>query len=372
MSAKIILTVTNDLSYDQRMHRIAGALVQAGYEVELTGRRLPASQPLPKRIFKQTRIRCIFIRGPLFYAEYNLRLFVYLLRSKYDAIGTVDYDTLPAGAFAGWLRRKKRVFDAHEFFTEVPELANRPLVKGAWNFLGKFFLRFYQHAYTVGPALAERFTHEHRIPFEVVRNTPVRITHLPDQGQKQPIILYQGALNLGRGIETALDAMVHLPAPFEFWLAGEGDLSEALRHRAQRLNLGNRVRFLGWVAPEDLANLTRQAWLGLNLLENQGLSYYFSLANKFFDYVQNGIPSINMEFPEYISLNRQFEVAILLEKLDPKRLADEVLRLWETPDEYSRLQKNCLQAAHFWNWEADREVLLKVWRSVIPPDSIPD
>jgi hypothetical protein len=75
---RIICTVTNDLSHDQRMIRICTSLQQAGYDVCLVGRSLPDSPPLRTRPFRQHRLRCWFHRGKLFYLEYQLRLWYYL------------------------------------------------------------------------------------------------------------------------------------------------------------------------------------------------------------------------------------------------------------------------------------------------------
>src|SRR5690242_13208129 len=46
---KIVLTVTNDLNYDQRMIRICSSLASHGYQVLLVGRKMHASPPLLKR-----------------------------------------------------------------------------------------------------------------------------------------------------------------------------------------------------------------------------------------------------------------------------------------------------------------------------------
>ena len=178
------------------------------------------------------------------------------------------------------------------------------------------------------------------------------------------VLLYQGALNAGRGIETLLEAMQHLDN-VQLWLAGEGDLSDALRRQAVELGLENKVRFLGYVKPDDLKTLTAQAWLGLNLLENRGLSYYYSLANKFFDCVQAEVPVLTMNFPEYRALNAEHEVAVLLDELSPEAVAGAVRQLLDDPAAYQRLQANCRAAREVWNWEREQEVLLKVWKEVI-------
>lgn len=363
----IVFTVTNDLTYDQRMQRICRSLATSGYDVLLVGRALPHSIALKDNEFRQKRLKCRFNKGFLFYAEYNLRLCLFLLRASYDAVCSIDLDTLPAGFAAAALRGKKRVFDAHEYFTEVPEVVNRPVVKAFWSAVARFILPQYRHAYTVGPQLANIFHQRYGFPFEVIRNVPKRLVgplQKRSEGDFSPkIVLYQGALNAGRGIEQLLDAMQHLEDVL-LLIAGEGDLSEELRHRAQRLNLGDKVRFLGFVEPEPLRQLTGNAWLGVNLLENKGLSYYYSLANKFFDYVQAAVPVLTMDFPEYHALNNAYEVALLLPDLQVQGMVQAINRLKNDPDLYLRLQKNCCDAREVWHWENEEQRLLAFWKNV--------
>ena len=90
----IYFTVTNDLSYDQRMHRICHSLAANGYLVTLVGRRLKTSLPLPSKSFEQKRLSCFFNKGFLFYLEYNTRLFFYLLGKRMDTVCAIDLDTI--------------------------------------------------------------------------------------------------------------------------------------------------------------------------------------------------------------------------------------------------------------------------------------
>ena len=365
--ARIALVVTNDLTFDQRMHRTAAALAGAGHAVVLVGRRLPTSIPLPSRPYAQRRLRCWFRRTFLFYAEYNLRLLVFLLRLPVDAVGAVDLDTLPAACLATLLRRKVLVFDAHEYFSEVPEVVNRPVVKWTWERIARLCLPYCHRAYTVGPALAEIFTRKYGLSFAVVRNVPPATPELPIRPAvlRPPyVLLYQGALNEGRGIEHLLQAMEHLPECV-LWLAGEGDLSASLRAMAARLSARERVRFLGCLPPEELRRLTPKAWLGVNLFEKKGLSYYYSLANKFFDYVQAGVPVLTMDFPEYRALQAQYPVAVLLQEASAAAVVDAVRRLLHHPEEYERLRSATLQARRVWAWEREEPLLLTIWAEAL-------
>ena len=318
---RLICTVTNDLSYDQRMIRICSSLSRAGYEVWLVGRVLPHSKPLHAQPFRQHRLRCRFHTGKLFYLEYNLRLFFWLAGQSFAALCAVDLDTILPAFFWCRLRRKPLVYDAHEYFTETPEVVRRPAVQKVWEAVARLCIPRLQYAYTVGDMLAKRFTQRYGTPFAVVRNLPYRRTaaKLPPKTQP-PVILYQGALNEGRGLETAIEAMQQI-SHAQLWLAGEGDLSQALRQQARSLGLGEKVRFLGYLPPPELRELTPQAYIGLNLLENKGLSYYYSLANKAFDYLQAGVPAVHMDFPEYARLQKQYPAFLLLEELSADALA---------------------------------------------------
>lgn len=358
----LIFTVTNDLTYDARMHRICSSLAAHGYRVMLVGRALPHSIPLSDKAFAQKRLRCFFRKGLAFYAEYNLRLFFFLLFVPCDAVCSIDLDTLPAGTLATLIRRKKRVFDAHEYFTEVPEVVDRPLVKRFWEWVARCCLPFYRHGYTVGPALAAIFEKKYGLPFGVVRNVPV--WHKPMGKMQGTGLFYMGALNEGRGIETLLEAMQHLEG-IHLTLAGEGDLSDELRELALKLGVADKVTFLGYVQQADMYALAARAWLGLNLLENRGLSYYYSLANKFFLSVQAGVPVLTMDFPEYRALNAQHEVAVLLRDLSPLAVANAVKNLLADKDLYTRLQHNCLAAGAEWNWEKEEKALLAIWERVL-------
>ena len=366
-SKPLLFTVTTDLCFDQRMQRICGSLAAAGYRVQLVGWQRPASPPLTPQPYHQHRLQGWFQKGKLFYLEYNLRLFFYLLGQRAAAWCACDLDT----ALPVWLRARLGgqpfVYDAHELFTEVPEVVARPAVQRLWRWVEGFIVPRARLAYTVGPALARVFEQRYGRAFAVVRNVsrlrpdevlPPAPTAAPPTGY----ILYQGALNVGRGLENLIDAMPQVAG--RLVICGEGDLSAALRERAKRLGLlaSGKVEFRGFVLPEALREVTRHAAVGIMLLENIGLSYYYSLANKFFDYVHAGIPQVLIDFPEYRALNDQFDVAELVTDLAPATLATALNRLLrDEPARYQHLAENCRRAAPQLSWQHEEQVLLKLF-----------
>ncbi|MCH2043129.1 MAG: glycosyltransferase [Saprospiraceae bacterium] len=364
---RIYFTVTNDLSYDQRMIRICTSLANADYDVWLVGRKRKHSKPLREEAFQQKRLNCWFDKGKFFYLEYNIRLFFFLLFKRFDAVCSIDLDTIMAGSYAAWFKRKVCIYDAHEYFTEVPEVVRRPRIQKLWAWVARHTVPKLKYCYTVCESIAEIFKEKYKVPFEVVRNVPFHQPLPPIQALKKPLVLlYQGALNEGRGLEEMIQAMQQLEET-ELWLAGEGDLSKELRQLAKELNVDSKVKFLGYVQPHDLKAITLQADIGLNLLQNKGLNYYYSLANKFFDYIQAMKPSINMNFPEYQRIIKDHKVGLLIKDLKVETLVEAIHSLQKDPQLLEEFQENSLQAREVFIWEKEEQKLLsfysKIWKT---------
>jgi glycosyltransferase involved in cell wall biosynthesis len=358
----LIFTVTNDLTYDQRMLRICTSLAKAGFSVTLVGRELPSSKPILPQLFSQKRLVCWFHKGKFFYIEYNIRLFFYLLRQPTYAICAIDLDTiLPVCAIAQW-KKIPFIYDAHEYFSETPEVERRPFTKKIWEHIANFAIPKATLCYTVSQSLCEIFEKRYGKKFGLIRNMPLyKIDNqlVINKNTAHPIILYQGALNEGRGLEALLAAMKGIENA-QLWLAGEGDISDNLRQMATHPSLKNKVTFLGFVPPTELKKLTAQATIGVNLLENRSLSYYYSLANKTFDYMQAAVPSLQMDFPEYRNINAEYEIAVLLPTLSPDAIAKALQKLLRDTTYYNALKNNCLAARSVFCWEKE-EIRLVEW-----------
>ena len=359
---QIVFTVTNDLNNDRRMHRICGSLYNAGYAVTLVGRNLKKSKPIHFRGFEQLRLSCFFNQGKLFYIEYNLRLFLYLLFKKTDIICAIDLDTIAACTIAGKIRGKKLVYDAHEYFTEVPEVMHRPMVRNIWKWVEKTFVPKMDTCYTVSQSLAELFEQKYGKKFFLIMNAPPLKQDGEEQKQDQDkFILYQGALNKGRGLEILIESMKQLP--LRLLIAGEGDLSSSLRQRVVAQGLEDKVVFLGMLSPEELEILTPKAFLGYNLLENLGKSYYYSLSNKFFDYIHACVPGLSNSFPEYESINSKYDVDYLT-NLSVAEIVLSVEKALKDPVRYEEIRLNCKTAREILNWQTEEKKLIQIYNDI--------
>ncbi len=361
MDKKIYFTVTNDLTHDQRMHRICNSLSENGFDVTLVGRRLSNSLPLTEKKFRQKRIRCLFNKGKFFYAEFNTRLFFYLLFKKMDAICAIDLDTiLPCLKISRW-KGVHRIYDAHELFTGLKEVATRPAVLRVWTRIEKKAVPQFKSGYTVSESIAAEFRKRYAVQYETIRNVPVLQDLLPGQAGER-FILYQGAVNEARGFEFLVPAMKLVNC--KLVICGDGNFMPQLKALIKDQQLEDKVVLKGMLSPEELRTFSQTAYAGIAVAENTGLNQYLALPNKFFDYIHSGLPQVTMDYPEYRKINQQFEVAVLISDLAPGRIAAALNNLLEDTVLYARLKDNCLRARQVLNWQEEEKKLLAFYKSV--------
>jgi len=362
----IYIAVTNDLVIDQRVHRTAMTLLETGAKPVLVGFRRPGSQVIPERPYRTCRLSPVFQKGFLFYACVNFRLFFFLLFRKSVMLVSNDLDTLPAVFLVARIKSIPLVFDSHEYFTELPELINRRFVRRVWKALEKALLPKIQYGYTVCQSISKAYYDKYGVRLAVVRNLPMGIVQpqgiYKQEGNKQPdLIIYQGAINMGRGLETMIRAMTYLEQ-YRLQIFGEGTILQDLVKLRDSLSLGHRVELMGSIPFGELGTYTRQADLGISLEENIGLNYYYALPNKLFDYIQAEIPVLVSDLPEMRKIVSDFEIGQVVRNRDPESLAKQVEEMMSSKEERKKWKKNLHIAAGELCWENEVDKLRGVYR----------
>ena len=358
----IYFIVTNDLSYDQRMIRIATSLSNAGYTIKLVGRELKSSIPLQQQPFSQKRIMCLFEKGKLFYGEYNIRVFFYLLFKKIGCICAIDLDTILPCYFISGIKKIPRVYDAHELFCGMKEVVSRPNIYKAWKKIEKYLVPKFLNGYTVSKPIADEFEKMYKVKYEVIRNVTLKKDiEIPEK--KDKYVLYQGAVNEGRSFETIIPAVKFVNAPLI--ICGDGNFLNQAKHLVSENELNDKIIFKGYLPPEELQNYTLNAWIGINLLDIKGLNNFYSLANRFFDYMHAAVPQLCIDLPAYREINEQFEIAVLISDLSPENIAKQTNILLEDEDLYQRLQQNCMRAKEIFNWQNEEKKLISFYKKLI-------
>ena len=356
---KIIISVTNDLVVDQRVAKVCATLTEMGYKVVLVGRQLKESLPI-SRDYKTKRFRLFFNKGALFYANYNIRLFFFLLYSNVDILWSNDLDTLPANYLASKVRGKKIIYDSHEYFTEVPELINRPDVQKVWESIEELIFPKLKNVITVCNSIAKCYKEKYKVDVKVVRNVPrinkpsLKVKDLKKEGKN--IIIYQGAINVHRGIEQLVEAVQQIDNSI-LYIIGDGDVSHNISSLILKLSLSDKVIMLGKIEHEVLHNYTVQADLGVSLEENVGLNYNYALPNKLFDYIHSQIPVLVANLPEMSAIVNQYKVGETINDITSDEIAKKINKLFTNKEKLNLYKDNTKKAVQELNWENEQKII---------------
>ena len=361
---RIIVSVTNDLSTDQRVHKVCTFLHENGWLVTLVGRKLPNSLLLD-RPYKTKRMRLWFNKGPLFYANYTIRLFLFLLFNKSKVLLSNDLDTLLANYCASKLVRSIVVYDSHELFTEVPELVHRPKIQRVWLRIEKFIFPRLQNVYTVNESIAAIYSEKYNVPVRVVRNIsekwmPKELKSKNELGlpEDKKIIILQGAgINIDRGAEEAVEAIKLLGENVLFLIIGSGDVVPLLEQKVKAEQLTDKVWILGRRPYSEMMNYTYHADIGLTLDKNTNANYRYSLPNKLFDYIHTSTAIVASDLVEVKSVIQQYDVGEIITSHDPNEIAKTIANLLGNEERLETLKRNCKNAAQELSWEKEKEVL---------------
>jgi len=367
---RAIVTVTNDLATDNRVHRTCVVLQELGYSVLLVGRVLPGSVALD-RPYRTKRMRLLFNKGALFYAEYNVRLFFLLLFSRFSLVVANDLDTLLAAFMATRLKSGELVYDSHEYFTEVPELAARPAVRRVWLSIERWIFPKLKKVITVNDSIADAYKDRYGLRPAVVRNIPMprELGILRSRAElglptDRSILIMQGSgINVQRGAEEAVLAMKELPGCL-LLLVGGGDAWPVLEQLVKDHGLADRVRMLPRMPYEAMMQYTRNADLGLSLDKDTNLNYRFSLPNKLFDYFRAGIPALVTDLPEVAGIVRKYDAGIVLPSPEPKLIVEAVRKWAADVPRTAALRRNATFAAVSLDGQRELEALKAVFQGL--------
>jgi len=366
---RVYITVINDLVTDQRVHRITATLAEEGAEPFLIGRRLRNSVHPPDLPWKCRRFRMLFTGGPFFYFFFNIRIFFFLLfASRPHMILANDLDTLSSAFLVSRLRKVPLLYDSHEYFTELPELVDRKHIRAVWEKIERLILPNVKFAMTVCSSIAEEYKRKYGISFEVVRNMPVSAVPVISDTWKERfpgkrIVLYQGAVNKGRGLEMVIKSMPFLD-DVQFIIAGSGDIDREIDKLIKETKTSDRVLMTGRLRPEELFQLTCQADLGLSVEEDLGLNYRFALPNKLFDYIRANVPVLCSDLPEMAAIVKGYDIGMVSGEREPAVFAIKVMQALEDPDQIYRWKENLKRAAAELNWENESLTLRKLYHQV--------
>ncbi len=326
---------------------------------------------MPSLTYKTVRMRLLFVRGPLFYAEFNIRLFLFLLFKKVNLFLSNDLDTLLPNFLVSRLRNIPLAYDSHEYYTETPELVNRKFVQHVWKLMEQFMLSRIDRMITVNESIAQMFRQEYGIEVVVVRNIPpsIKISTTKSRSdlglpvEKKLLILQGSGINIDRGVEELVLAMQYIDNSV-LLLIGNGDAMPVIRNLIKDNHLEDKVMLFPRMNYNEMMCYTQLADVGFTLDKDTNLNYRFSLPNKLFDYIHAGIPVLATPLVEIKAIIDRFQIGGFIDSHQPDIMAKQIGNYLIQNDLMRVWRKNLSFAAESLNWENEEKILLKFYSTL--------
>ena len=344
------------------MQRICYSMAAWGYQTVLIGRELPSSQPFTFTGVESIRVKNKNLKGPKFYLEHNINLFKALWKLKPTLVYGVDADTLVATTLYCRITDTPLIFDAHEYFSELPEVVNRPIIKAIWHWVEKVGIGFSAARITVSDELASLMGEDFGTTFQSLRNIAPYKDPRPAAPKTEPYFVYAGAVNLGRGIELLVNAGASLPCPVH--IVGDGDMLAWLKEQVSKSPiLQEKIVIHGFLPPSEMEAIIANAYAGFTFAMPAGESYTLGLGNKFFDYIQARIPQICPALPAYLAMLSKYNIGIAC-PYNSEAVVEAMQLLLNDKLVYRTYQNNTEAAAKELCWEHESEKLKAILQQV--------
>lgn len=179
----------------------------------------------------------------------------------------------------------------------------------------------------------------------------------------EKIVLFVGRMVMEKGVQVLLDAIPRIlpecPST-RFLLVGSGYYLDDLKRHAENLNLGDRVRFLGYVPDDDLVRLYKIADVVTipSLYEPFGIVALEGMAAR--------VPVVTSDSGGLTDFVEHMQTGITTYRGDPASLAWGILEVLRNPE----LARNLRDAAYnavqdTYNWDVIADKTLAVYEKVL-------
>jgi glycosyltransferase involved in cell wall biosynthesis len=387
----------SDYPWDVRVEKIASTLTTQGWDLDLVCRndarrarreragrlhiqRLPCA---PRALGPLNRA----LNFPYFFNPVWLHAIIRACRrARPDVIMVRDLPLALTGLLVGWAHGIPTVLDLAENYPGMLRdirrygrfrlsnlLVRSPSVAAA---IERRAVRLASHVIVVVDEAKTRLARLGVAPsrISVVSNTPprsradaqTRPPRPPDLPEGDPVLLYLGNLDPGRGLDTVIEAMpavLALAPRARLVIVGSGSQLDGLRARAAHLALGQSVVFTGRLAHTLAQSYVPHADICL-VPHDATESNNATISNKLFDYMAAGKPVLASDCPPTARILSAVGCGLVFPARSPSALAAALPQLLD-PDHRQRLGDRGLEAVRSrYHWERDADILVRTLAGV--------
>jgi glycosyltransferase involved in cell wall biosynthesis len=168
----------------------------------------------------------------------------------------------------------------------------------------------------------------------------------------EKILIYQGVLLEGRGIPFTIKIIENIPG-VHFVIFGYGEFKSEFMKIADNSTAKDRIHFMGPFNHSELLSYTAGGDLGVSLIENISISYYYALPNKLFEYIMAGLPVISSDLPQMKNIIEKYEVGITLNPDNYDQSLQFLSAFLKDEKKLSKCAENTIPARQELNWQCE-------------------
>ena len=351
--------------FDTRVNNLAASLKKDGYDINVIG--FDWRNPDFKTESGEVKVYKLH-KGKfslLFYLKYAVLLKLFLFRSKSDIYFAEDIYTLPFVYIYARIKKAKVIYNSRELFGFLAGLRKKKLVQSLISCIEQYFIKKVDLVLTTGEMDTEFIKTQYKITNVLtIRNLPVLqqpksvvdFREMFNLSSEIKILFYQGVLFDGRGLEITIKSLRDIPNAV-FVICGSGEQKQKFVDLVKYHNVEDKVFFLGAIDQAELINYTAGADLGLSLIENISISYYYALPNKMFEYMMASLPLVVSDLPQMRNIVDKYETGEVIDIENKNSISVELKKLLGDKEQLDKYRTNCKTAAAELNWQKEYEKL---------------
>lgn len=390
MPVAVCMHVLRDACHDVRAIRAGTALVQNGFDVSVIDIQHDDARPAEEEV-QGMHMKHLCIpdwytsrRSQLWFFIRAVQVFILsiirLIQSRADIYHASELTALPACAIVAALRQKPLIYESYELPLPRPETS-----VGFWRKaapLLRYFLAFVlprcASVIATSPLHAQELQHSfHLNEVCLLRNIPPykgvsksdRLRQRLGLGPDVRIALYQGYIQLDRGLDKLVHAATFLEQNVVIVLMGDGpqELLAELESLIVSENVSERIKIIPPVPYEELLEWTASADIGLNVLpRDYSLSIQKCLPNKVFEYLMAGLPVLSSQLEAVVEILQSYDVGRIVVSTEPRDIGAAINAMLADQVALAHMSSNALQAVkHDLCWEQERNQLIRLYERIL-------
>ena len=382
MKPKVIHIVLNPFVQDSRVMRECKSLSENGYDVTVIAYSVKdLKEEDHQNGYTIKRLRLISkswtnnsIVQVFKYLEFLFKALIAIKRIKPKICHGHDPNGLLVAYCAKVFWGCKLIYDSHELWSDsIHSIGKKKFLYKIGREFEKLLIKKTDAVITVNQSIADIMIQENKIPsINILRNMPSKSKNnsTPDNFELglpkcKFNLIYTGNVELGRGVAAVIEAFKSVHLDVGLIILGRGSAyRNKMIEKVNTLKLDHRIKFINAVLPQEVVNVCKLTDAGVAPIKNMCKSYYLSLPNKIFEYIQAGIPVLSSDFPEMKRIIDEYNIGLTFDIEDTTNISKVINELFDNNEIYKLFCENSQNASQYLNWNVEQSKLIDLYQQL--------